>query len=276
MRRLFTTEQALRRMSKDTLRWGERVGRWTRIDHGVYGVGPEPPSELDRQRARVLASRSPASGALAGVLLGFDGVELDERPTRRRSLPPERIVVAGGVPCVDATQAMLDLAGVVDDLVWEQALESALRRRLTSIAAITRAMAPRSAGNERIRRVLEFRPPGAPPTESLLETLMVQLVRTVPGLGPPTRQLVVRSASGTFIARVDLAWPELGLFHELDGQGHKGQPVYDAVRETAVVAATGWLCGRFTWYQVVHIPRVTARQLDDLAGQARRRPLPAA
>lgn len=45
---------------------------------------------------------------------------------------------------------------------------------------------------------------------------------------------------------------------------------------TAVVAATGWLCGRFSWYQVVHIPRATVRQLAEVAEQARRRPLPAA
>src|SRR2546430_4158695 len=83
--------------------------------------------------------------------------------------------------------------------------------------------------------VLVLRPAAAPPTESLLETLMVQLARTVPGLGPPVRQLEVFDEHGQFVARVDLAWPELGLFIELDGQQHTGQPVYDARRETAVV-----------------------------------------
>ena len=82
--------------------------------------------------------------------------------------------------------------------------------------------------------------------------------------------------TGFFVARVDLSWPELGLFIELDGQHHKDQPVYDARRETAVVATTGWLCGRFTWYEVVHLRGVTARRLRQLAGQARRRPLRAA
>jgi very-short-patch-repair endonuclease len=73
-------------------------------------------------------------------------------------------------------------------------------------------------------------------------------------------------------ARVDLAWPDLGLFVELDGQHHKDQPVYDSRRETAVVAATGWRCGRFTWTEVVRVPTATARRLADLANQARRRP----
>ncbi len=96
---------------------------------------------------------------------------------------------------------------------------------------------------------------------------MVQLARTVPGLPDPVRQLEVGSA------RVDLAWPDLGLFVELDGQQHNDQPLYDARRETAVVAATGWLCGRFTWTEVVRVPMSTARRLAALADQARRRPI---
>jgi very-short-patch-repair endonuclease len=100
---------------------------------------------------------------------------------------------------------------------------------------------------------------------------MVQLARQVPGLPPPTRQLEVFDEHGIFIARLDLSWPELGLFLELDGQQHKDQPVYDARRETAVVAATGWLPGRFTWHEVRRIPHQTVRRLEALAAQARRR-----
>src|SRR5439155_27167267 len=121
-----------------------------------------------------------------------------------------------------------------------------------------------------IRRVLALRPPGAPPTESLLETLMVQLARDVPGLGEFVRQHVIRDEHGTFIARLDLSRPDIGFFIELDGQQHKGQPVYDAMRETAVVAATGWLPGRFTWTEVVHLPKTTKRRLAGVATQARR------
>ena len=102
---------------------------------------------------------------------------------------------------------------------------------------------------------------------------MVQLARDVPGLGDPTRQLVIENHHGRFVARVDLAWPALGLFIELDGEHHKGQPVYDASRETAVVAATGWLCGRFTWTEVTRYRSHTIQRLTELAEQARHRPL---
>ena len=102
---------------------------------------------------------------------------------------------------------------------------------------------------------------------------MVQLVREVDGLWEPSRQYRIYNSAGILVARVDLCWPELGLFIELDGQHHRHQPLYDARRETAVVAATGWLPGRFTWYEVVRARRSTACRVADLAGQARRRAL---
>jgi hypothetical protein len=166
---------------------------------------------------------------------------------------------------------LVDLAAELDDDTWECALESALRKKLATVRELLQVTGCR--GVARIRRVLALRPPGAAPTESLLETLMVQLARRGPGLGPPTRQYVVYNAHGIFVARVDLAWPELGIFIELDGQHHAGQPVYDARRETAVVAATGWLCGRFTWHEVVRVPGMTARRLAEIVDQARRRPV---
>jgi hypothetical protein len=266
---MFTSAES--GLTPAALRWGEEKGRWRRVDIGVWVEGPDEPSRLDCARAAVVATGGVASHHLAGVLHGLDSVGLDgtwvtvprnsngRRPrVSRRALPPSCIVSVRGLPCTHGQRTLADLAGSLSDAVWEQALESALRKRLTSIEAVT--------GN---RRVLAMRPAGAPPTESLLETLMVQLIRTVPALPEPVRQLWIEAAG----ARLDLAWPQLGLFIELDGQHHKDQPVYDARRETAVVAATGWLCGRFTWTEVVHLPNATARRLAGLAEQARRRPL---
>lgn len=257
MRRLFTSAES--GLTSHALRWGERTGRWRRVQLGIYADGPEPVTPLDRERAQVMASGSPARGGLAGVLLGLDSVTLDGAPTRRTPIKP---IVVAGLPCADARQTLLDLAASLDDDTWEQALESALRRRLVTIAAFDDL--PRNTpGVRRIRRVLARRG-DVPPTESLLETLMVQLIRTVPGLPEPVRQYRIVTADGTFVARVDLCWPTLGVFIELDGQHHKGQPVYDAHRQTAVVVATGWHVARFTWREVVHTPRATARRLGAL------------
>jgi hypothetical protein len=255
-----------------------RTGKWVRPEREVYLEGPEPPTQFDRERARVLAARTAARGTLAGVLHGLDSVTLDGWPTRRTSPPWLRSFVIGDVPCADGLTTLVDLAALMNPITWEHALESALRKHLTSIEAIEAAVPDlsraRTPGTVLIQQVLALRPPGAPATESLLETLMVQLARDIPGLPPPVRQLTIYDEHREFVARVDLCWPELGLFIELDGQHHPGQPVYDARRETAVVATTGWLVGRFTWYEVVHIPHATARRLGALVDQARRRPLP--
>ena len=85
------------------------------------------------------------------------------------------------------------------------------------------------------------------------------------------RQHLVENKHGDFVAKVDLCWPDLGIFIELDGQQHKDQPVYDARRQTAVSAATGWLCGRFTWKEVVELPTTTVRHLAELVEQAQAR-----
>lgn len=270
MRRICRTEEI--GLTRAGLRWAERNGQWRRLERGVWAEGSDEPTTMDRARAAVLATGGVASHHLAGVLHGLDSVDLrgawitvpptgnGRRPYVRRSvLPAGCVVEVCGLPCTHGPRTLADLAASLSDTVWEQALESALRKRLALIEAVT--------GN---RRVLERRPAGVPPTESLLETLMVQLIRTVAGLPEPVRQLWIEAAG----ARLDLAWPQLGLFIELDGQHHKDQPVYDARRETAVVAATGWLCGRFTWTEVVHLPNATARRLAGLADQARRRPLP--
>lgn len=261
MRRLFTTASS--GLTDDALRWGERMGRWRRVQRAVYADGPEPITQLDRERAQVLAANGVARGALGGRLLGLD-VALDGRPMRRQRLSADRLLVAGGITCADARQVLVDLARTLDDDRWEQALESALRRRLVTVEEVTGDALPR------MRRVLGRRPPGTPPTESLLETLALPLARTVPELGEPVRQLVVRAADGSFVARIDLSWPDLGMFLELDGQHHADQPVYDARRETAVVAATGWLPARATWHEVTRVPRATARRWVDVARRCQR------
>jgi hypothetical protein len=293
MRRLFTADEAMQHgMTRAALRWGVRTQRWCHVDRGVYIVGADDPSPLERAAGAVLASGGIASGALAGVLLDLDsavlrGPDITLPPTssgrrpgvRRRALASGRVTTVQGIRCTTGLQTLLDLAAVLDDLEWEQAMESALRKRLTTVADLQSALEvmalARTPGAGRVRRVLAIRPAGAPPTESLLETLMVQLAREVPELGEPERQVVIHNGYGEFVGRVDLAWPRLGLFVELDGEHHRGQPVYDASRETAVVAATGWLCGRFTWTEVVRHRAHTSRRAAQLAQQARRRPLPA-
>jgi very-short-patch-repair endonuclease len=288
MRSLYFTA-AESGMTRAQLRHGEAVGRWVRLGRGTYRWGPEPATSLDRALGSAVATGGTVCGRVAGVLHGYDGVHLagpevtlvcgssNERSgVRRRSLVAGTVDIAG-LPCTSPLQTLLDLAALLDDLEWEQALESALRLKHVRVADVE-ALLPelsrrRMPGTPRIRRVLALRPPGAAPTGSQLETLFVQLRRRVPGSTEPVRQYEVRDEHGEFVAYVDFAWPELGIFIELDGQHHAGQPVHDARRETAVVAATGWLVGRFTWDEIVRYPESTARRLEALLRQAAARPV---
>ena len=275
MRKLFVPGDIVPvRATPDALRWAKEKGRISSVGKGAYALGGDALTPLDLARAAVLRSTGEARGHLAGVLHGLDSVGLDDRPTRRDRLGQERVVVLGGVRCADGLTTLVDLAASLDDDRWEQALESALRLRLTTVATLEAALptlgASRVPGTRRIRRVLAKRPAGAVPTGSLLETLAVQLARTVPDLGDLVRQHEVWDDE-VLIAKLDLSRPCDGFFFELDGEQHKGQPVYDAMRETAVVAATGMLPGRFTWTEVTRYPATTARKMGRLVAQARSR-----
>jgi very-short-patch-repair endonuclease len=179
-----------------------------------------------------------------------------------------------GILCADGLLTLVDLAATLDDDAWEQALESALRKGLVTIEDIDVVLPElarmRVHGVGRIRRVLAKRPKGAKATGSYLETLMVQIVRGVPEVPDLERQLRVDNEFGEFVAFVDLSCPPLEFFFELDGRGHEGQPEYDAVRETAVVAAMGWRCGRFTWNDLHRRRQQTMRRVAAIAGNGRR------
>ena len=287
--RVFSSRGGAPGFSEDALRWRASRGDLQRVAHAAYVVGREQATALEIALAVAEAANGIVSGIVAGTLLGYDVPPIvgpsfivppsasGRRPGARRfALDINRVIALDGIPLTDGLQTLLDLAAELDDSQWEHALESALRQDHTSIdeieAALPAMSKARTKGLRRIRRVLALRPLGAAPTESLLETLMVQLAREVTA-PVPIRQLVVYDEYGEFVARVDLAWPELGVFLELDGQQHKGQPVYDANRETRVVAATGWLCGRFSWDEVRRNPVVSGRRLLRVLEQARRRPL---
>jgi hypothetical protein len=78
------------------------------------------------------------------------------------------------------------------------------------------------------------------------------------GVPAPVPQYEVRDETGAVVARLDFAWPELGVWLEFDGRAKyvehlaEGESVVDAVlrekqRESRVAELTGWRCIRITW-----------------------------
>ena len=273
---VFTYEQALSvGVTRDMLRRQPR--RWRRLAPAVYEVLAQPGDWRRPVMAAVLSLGPPAvvSHRTAALLLGLDGVrrgvvELSVAHGRacpgwrlhRREPPPVDRTATDGIPHTTPLRTLRDLCSVLDDDHVEMAIESALRLDLASLRQLDAlARAPGWKGVTRLRRVLERRPPGAPATGSELETRFVQLARGA-GLADPIRQHRV-GVHGDVVARLDLAWPDVGLFVELDGSSH-ADPVpllRDRQRQNDVVRLLGWRPLRFTWADVVDHPRTTERVL---------------
>ena len=95
------------------------------------------------------------------------------------------------------------------------------------------------------------------------------------GLPMPQPQYKVRDpATGEVVARVDFAWPELGLFLEFDGRVKyqkllkEGESVTDVVlrekrREELICRLTGWRCIRIVWADL-YTPERTAAIIRSL------------
>jgi Protein of unknown function (DUF559) len=255
-----------------------REGKITRIVTGVYGEGDKRPSELDVMRATALATHGVCDAVLTAQVMNVDGVDrfrpkvLVPRSSagkrewvRRVSDLPEATVTIGQVACLTPADMLWELAAILDDIHWEQALEFCIRKGLVPLEVIDSWAQRKTKPARRVRRVLRLR--GGllvPATESLLETLAVQLIRRDPTIPPPTRQVAVYDVYGNFVGRPDLCWPELGVFVELDGQQHTDQPVYDASRQNRIVLKTGWRPCRLTWDQVHDFPEATLRDIAAL------------
>ncbi len=226
------------RMGRDEFSAARRElsdGALERVGVGLYRVGPRLEGEPGWwQELAIACARRPDAvlcGPAAAAAYGLDGFDVgepaalaiapatstrDERTVRRiRLLPP---CTVHGLPVAAPGEALVDLGGMVTarpggraaravldpvDL-GELAVESALRQELTSIEELQEvvARANRSRpGRRELAAVLARRPPGAVPTESYLETRVVQQLRDA-GLPTFERQVWLRDAAGP-IGRVD-------------------------------------------------------------------------
>jgi hypothetical protein len=205
----------------------------------------------------------------AALILGLDGITAARPelwlPVRKAAagvivhtgvVASSDVTTTGPFRHTGVTRTVIDLARVLDDDALELVLESALRTNPRRVRHLVGARRPT------LRRVLARRGAGTPPTESEVETLYIQLLRTV-GVPPPVRQHCVIDAGGRLLARLDLCWPEAKLWVELDSKAWHDRPealFRDRSRQNAVVAELEWLPLRFTWADVVHDADATGRR----------------
>lgn len=241
--------------------------QWHRVLRGTYARGPQVPDLRVRAAAaaRLLPERAVVADRCLLWLLGVDvlppgppvlevvvprdavGVRRTGVRSRVAALPAHDVVRLGpeGLRCLRPVRAVADLARslplgeavVVADAAWHAGLcdAQALRAELTAHAGLK--------GVVRARRVADLADPRA---ESPPETRL-RLALCDAGL-LPVPQHVVLDARGRFVARVDLALPELRIAIEHDGQAvhdRAGAFAADRRRQNALVAA-GWTVLRFT------------------------------
>ncbi|GAC1386634.1 MAG: hypothetical protein NVSMB48_25460 [Marmoricola sp.] len=183
---------------------------------------------------------------------------------------PEEMVNVADRMVVAPTRAALEaalLAGVRNGLVI---VDSVLNQGLATIDDIEREYRRIEGrrGSQALRLTVRLARPGS---ESVGESLSRYLMwrHHIP---EPVLQLEIRNVEGEVVARLDFAWPELGLCGEFDGREkylrHRpdGESITQAVmrekeREDLVRELTGWRMIRLVWADLdeANQPKTAAR-----------------
>ena len=283
-----------------------RSGAWHRVRHGAYTEGSAWRS-LDEQQRHTLAVRAVVRQSATSVvvshtsalpLLGAPtwGLSLDlahvtrtdgragrreagVRQHRGRILDGD-VTQVGDLPVMAPTRVALEVSTLASSEASLVVVNHLLHAGATTVDALR---ARYELGIDRWAHTLSTdlvlrRADGR--CESVGESRFWHFCHTS-GLPLPVPQYVVREADGSQVARLDFAWPDLGVFVEFDGLikyapgAAGGGDVSEIVlrekqREDAVRELTGWICIRVTWQDLAN-PRELERRLRRAFAVARRR-----
>jgi hypothetical protein len=264
------------------------AGEWEAVDHAVYRVAGTPPSWRQRLMAACLAGPAVASHRSAAALWGFVDcheliVELTALRHRRRHcsdvvwhesrlLDPSDITELDGIPLTRPLRTLLDLGVVVQVDRLEELLDDGLRRGWFSVATVSQRWEEVGGllrpGGRVVRAVLDRKESGERPVGSILETRFRQLLVGA-GLPKPVSQYEVYDGA-QFVARVDFAYPDLGVVIEVDGEErHAGRSPrkHDARRDRRLIAL-GFSPLRFYWDDVRSNPEAVVSDVRDAIRRA--------
>jgi very-short-patch-repair endonuclease len=261
-----------------------RARSWRRVFQGVYagtGVSLTHATLCAAALAYVLPKQSVIAGRSAAIM---HGAGIDERLSDVEALTPgtalryrTKGIVAhrcelgagetgerSGLPITTPERTCWDLAqwlDVVEAVVW---IDSLLSKGVVTTAGLERYLARRRSkavrGTRRLANVLSLVDGRAEsPQESRLRTRLA-----LQGIRPPAVQHKVYRNDGTFVARVDLAWPELKVAVEYDGAWHgaSGWQIHADRRRYSALAALGW--------RIIPVTAVRLRQdFDQLVAEIR-------
>ncbi len=158
------------------------------------------------------------------------------------------------IPVTSIERTLFDLGSVIAPKYVDIAIESAVRKGLTSIPDLRDFLRKRGGRGRRgagvLRELLSLREEGDTPTDSPMETELFTLIVRA-GLPRPVRQYCVYD-QGRFVARVDLAYPEERIAIEADSRTWHSSPLAqqtDLDRQRAL-ERIGWVVRRVPWYDL--------------------------
>jgi very-short-patch-repair endonuclease len=247
-----------------------RSGLYVRSQPNVVRLASSPVSWGQRLLAACMSAGdgTVASHRAAALLWGLRGIEQapveitvppGRRPTlyevvvHRAAVADDETTVRQGIPVTGPTASLVSLGAVLGPAALESAVEDALLRRLTTVkrllAAVGQVGGPGRMGRAALRRVLEERGPDAAATESVLEDMMVRLLRAA-GIDDFERQYWV----GGY--RLDFASPARKLGIEVNGVAFHSasDDVQRNCRKLNRLRALGWRILQFTWADLRYRP----------------------
>lgn len=290
---VFTRHQALALgVSRHQIDHGVRAGRYERVGTAVYRVTGAPTTWEQRLLGSVLGAGpgALASHRSAAFLWGLDGsrrgiVEISvprhRRPRRRHGatvhestdLVLAEPVLHAAIPATGVVRTLVDLAAVAPRERLGQAVDDAIRRRLTDwpqIAAVRARHARRGRnGTGRMRELLEERY-GTTIPDSHFGRLVADLLVDA-GLPVPAIEHDIRAADGRWLARADLAYPAERVAVELDSvRHHLNERAFEAdpVRQNRL-ELEGWLVLRYTWKAYSQRPQMICAEVGAALRRAR-------
>lgn len=197
--------------------------------------------------------------------------EAQVRPHRGLLLPHD-VVVRNGLAVTSAVRAALEYTTVADTEHSLVEIDHLLHRGAVTLPELwgryaTMAHWPRTLATALILRLADGR------SESVGETRIRYLCWAM-GLPAPEVNYPIVDEWGREVARVDLAWPELGLFLEFDGKVkyerllQDGESASNVVfrekqREDLICRLTGWRCIRVVWADL-YTPDLTASRIRSM------------
>jgi hypothetical protein len=236
------------------------TGQWIVLHEGVYRTAGAPETWKGRLLAacwaggfRAVASHRSAA-ALYELAGGREQVAEITCPRWRRArhaevevhetkaLDPVDMTVVDGIPVTTPERTLFDLGAVCGPLVVRMAFDKARKNGLLtfdSTELTLRRLARRGRPGSRILRgVLASRDPSQAPSESEMETMLLDVIERH-GLPKPVPQFEIYDRAGQFVARVDAAYPEQRIAIEYQSYQEHTEPeaiVRDSRRRKALKA----------------------------------------